>query len=135
MWFKNVSAYRLPVDFVFDRESFSKALEKAALKPIGPLEPTRKGFVSPFGNDSQVLLHEASQCVLLELGGRDRVLPSSVVKEAMEAKIKAVRDRTGRNPGKKQREQIKDEVLMDLLPRAFVSLRAKRPIWTWSAKC
>ena len=120
MWFKSVSAYRLPVDFSFTRESFNEGLEKAALKPIGPLEPSRKGFVSPFGNDSEVLLHQASDCVLLELGGLDRVLPGSVVKEAMEVKIKAIFERTGRKPGKKQREQIKDEVLMDLLPRAFV---------------
>lgn len=120
MWFKSISAYRLPADFSFDRDRFSEALEKAVLKPIGPLEPVRKGFVSPFGNDSEVLLHESSSCVLLELGGRERLLPSAVVKEAMEEKIKVIRDRTGRNPGKKQREQIKDEVMMDLLPRAFV---------------
>jgi recombination associated protein RdgC len=120
MWFKSVSAYRLPVDFAFERDSFNAGLEKAVLTPIGPLEPSRKGFVSPFGNDSEVLMHESSECALLELGGRERVLPSSVVKEAMEAKLKAIRERTGRNPGKKQREQIKDEVMLDLLPRAFV---------------
>ena len=120
MWFKSISAYRLPADFSFDRDRFSEALEKAVLKPIGPLEPMRKGFISPFGGDSEVLLHESSNCVLLELGGRERLLPSAVVKEAMEDKIKVIRDRTGRNPGKKQREQIKDEVMMDLLPRAFV---------------
>lgn len=120
MWFKSISAYRLPADFSFDRDRFNEALEKAVLKPIGPLEPVRKGFVSPFGSDSEVLLHESSGCALLELGGRERLLPSAVVKEAMEEKLKVIRARTGRNPGKKQREQIKDEVMMDLLPRAFV---------------
>jgi recombination associated protein RdgC len=120
MWFKSVSAYRLAADFHFERTSFTEGLEKAVLKPIGPLEPFRKGFVSPFGSDSEVLLHESSQCALLELGGRERLLPSSVVKDAMESKIKAIRERTGRNPGKKQREQIKDEVMLDLLPRAFI---------------
>jgi recombination associated protein RdgC len=120
MWFKSVSAYRLPVDFKFDEASFEQALKKQALKPIGPLEPTRKGFVSPFGTESDALMHQSSQSVLLELGSRDRVLPSAVVREAIEGKLKAIRDRTGKNPGKKQREQIKDDVLMDLLPRAFV---------------
>jgi recombination associated protein RdgC len=120
MWFKSVSAYRLPVDFTFSESAFAKALEKQALKPIGPLEPSRNGFVSPFGNESEVLMHQSSQSLLIELGSRDRVLPSAVLREAIEAKLKAIRDRTGKNPGKKQRDQIKDDVLMDLLPKAFV---------------
>lgn len=120
MWFKSMSMYRLPVDFNYERQEFSAGLDKEILKPIGPLEPSRTGFISPFGPDSDVLLHEASDCVLLELGGRNRVLPASVVKEAMEIKVKDVMARTGRKPGKKQREQIKDEVLLDLMPRAFV---------------
>lgn len=120
MWFKSLSVYRLSPDFTFDRDAMTAALEAAVLKPIGPLEPVRKGFVSPFGGESEQLLHESAQCVLIELGSRERVLPSSVVKEAMEQKFKKIRAKSGKNPGKKQREQIKDEVLMDLLPKAFV---------------
>lgn len=120
MWFKSIYAFRLPADFCFERERFNEALNKAALKPLGPLEPSRKGFVSPFGNDSDALFHESSACILLEVGGLERVLPSAVVKQALESKIKVFRDRTGRNPGKKYREIIKDEVMLDLLPRAFV---------------
>ncbi len=119
MWFKSISMYRLAADFTYDAESFAKALKKAVLKPIGPLEMQRRGFVSPFGTDSKMLCHEASQCVLLELATQDKVLPNSVIKEALEEKYKVIRDKTGRNPGKRQREQLKDEVLMDLLPRAF----------------
>jgi recombination associated protein RdgC len=119
MWFKSVSLYRLSADFTFDAAHFEKALKKAALKPIGPLELQRRGFVSPFGPDGKTMLHEASKCVLFELVSQDKVLPSSVVKDALEEKYKAIRARTGRNPGKRQREQLKDEVLTDLLPRAF----------------
>jgi recombination associated protein RdgC len=120
MWFKNISLYRLPADFSFDRAQFAQALQKAELKPIGPLEPTRKGFVSPFGEQSDVLFNEASAGVLISLGGLDRVLPSTVVRKAVAEKANDVALRTGRQPGKKQRQQITDEVLMDLMPRAFV---------------
>lgn len=120
MWFKSVSLYRLPSDYAHSTPGLEKGLEQAALKPIGPLELSKRGFVSPYGNDSEVLLHERAGCVLLELGGRERVLPGAVVREALDEKIKQIRERNGRNPGKRQREQLKDEVLMDLLPRAFI---------------
>jgi len=119
MWFKSLSIYRLPDDFAFDRAVFEAKLATATLKPLGPTEPSRFGFVSPFGAQHDVLLHEGSGCVWLTLGGRTKLLPSAVVREACEVKIQAERARTQKNLSKRQREEIRDEVLLTLLPRAF----------------
>jgi recombination associated protein RdgC len=57
--------------------------------------------------------------VLLTLGGEDKLLPGSVVNDALSAKLDHIRETEGRNPGGRERKRIKDEVLTDLLPRAF----------------
>jgi len=119
MWFKSLSAYRLPPAFSYESAQFFEKLEQARLKPLGPVEPSRFGFISPYGRDKEVLIHENADFAWFELGGREKVLPGSVVKEACDVKFKLVKERTGKNPGKRQREQIRDDVLLDLLPRAF----------------
>lgn len=49
-----------------------------------------------------------------------KVLPASVVKDELDARCAAVEADTGRKPGKKEKRQIKDEVIDDLAIQAFV---------------
>lgn len=120
MWFKNLSLYRLPADFQLAQAQLASALETQVLKPVGPLEQRSQGFVSPYPAGHPGLVHEASGAALVELGFEERVLPSAVVRAALKERIEAYRTKLGRTPGKRVREQLKDEVLHELLPRAFV---------------
>jgi recombination associated protein RdgC len=46
-------------------------------------------------------------------------VPAQALKEAVDIKCFVIEDATGRKPGKKERRDLKDEALIDLLPRAF----------------
>lgn len=119
MLFRNLTLFRFPSSILPSLKSLDEHLPAAALKPLGPLELFSRGFVSPFGRGEDQLSHRVGDCVLLTLGGEDKLLPSSVVNEALATKLDAVREREGRNPGGRERKRLKDEVLTDLLPRAF----------------
>jgi recombination associated protein RdgC len=49
----------------------------------------------------------------------ERVLPASVVNEMMQEKILETEEQQGRKLSKKERTAIKDELIFELLPRAF----------------
>ena len=119
MLFRNLTLFRFPLSLRPKLEKLDKHLDKAALKPLGPLELSSRGFVSPFGRGEDALSHRVGDGLLLTLGGEDKLLPSAVVNEVLAQKVDAVRDRTGRDPGGRERKRLKDEVLTDLLPRAF----------------
>lgn len=119
MLFRNLTLFRFPSSLRSTLEAIDEHLPNAALKPVGPLELCSRGFVSPFGRGEDQLSHRVADCVLLTLGGEDKLLPSAVVNEALAQKLEAVREREGRNPGGRERKRLKDEVLTDLLPRAF----------------
>ena len=119
MLFKNLTLFRFPASLRPTLEAIDEHLPNAALKPLGALELSTRGFVSPFGRGEDGLSHRVRDCILLSLGGEDKLLPSSVVNEALAQKLDAVREREGRNPGGRERKRLKDEVLTDLLPRAF----------------
>jgi len=50
---------------------------------------------------------------------QDKVLPAAVVNEAMDEKIADIKAREDRKPGKKERTDLKEEIIFQLLPRAF----------------
>lgn len=53
------------------------------------------------------------------MGGEDKLLPSAVVNEALAARLQKIAEEEGRRVGARERKRLKDEVLTDLLPRAF----------------
>lgn len=119
MLFRNLTLFRFPTSLRSSLDALDDHLPGAALKPLGPLELSSRGFVSPFGRGDEALSHRVGDCVLLTLGAEDKLLPSAVVNEALAQKLDAVREREGRHPGGRERKRLKDEVLTDLLPRAF----------------
>lgn len=120
MFFRNLTLFRFSPDLLrTSLESLFSRLHDHELKPLGPLELSTRGFVSPFGRGHEALSLRSGDCLLLTLGGEDKILPVSVVNEALSAKIAAIREQEARSPGPRERQRLKDEVLTDLLPRAF----------------
>ncbi len=120
MFFRNLTLFRFPLTLVKALAELEPALQDCRLKPVGPLEPGSRGFVSPFGGDSEVLVHGVGAARWLTLGGEDRLLPSSVVNAELEKRLAAQEARDGRKPGSKTRRRIKEDLVHELLPRAFV---------------
>lgn len=121
MFFRNATLFRFPKSAAasFD-ESLAKRLKKHALKPCGPLEMQSRGWVSPFGRGEDGLLHQIGAYTLLTLGGEDKLLPPAVVNEHLADRLEALKQERGKPVGGRERKRLRDEALMDLLPRAFV---------------
>lgn len=119
MLFRNLTLFRFPSSLHDTLDALPERLPEHALKPLGPLELSTRGFVSPFGRNHEALSHRVGDCLLLALGGEDKILPAAVVNEVLSQKLDAIRENEGRSPGGRERKRMKDEVLTDLLPRAF----------------
>jgi recombination associated protein RdgC len=119
MWFKNIRLYRLISPFSLSPEELHERLLAFAFQPCGPLEPARTGWVPPLGRHGSLLTHAASGCVLLCARKEQRVLPAAVVREAVDARVQAIEEAQGRTVRRKERLEIRDEVLYELLPKAF----------------
>lgn len=95
-------------------------LDEHQLRECGALELATRGFVSPFGRDSDELILRQPDVDLIAVGGNDKLLPSSVVNEELAKKLDHIHTTEQRRVGAKERKRLKDEVITDLLPRAFV---------------
>ncbi|MCD7096910.1 recombination-associated protein RdgC [Stenotrophomonas sp. MMGLT7] len=121
MFFRNLTFFRFPS--AIDFSAVDALLPHAQLKPVGPLEMTSRGFISPFGRDEQeVLSHRTGEFLWLTIGGEDKILPGSVVNELLARKLAEIEEREGRKLSGRARKRLKDDLVHELLPRAFVKV-------------
>ncbi len=121
MFFRNLTLFRFPASINFN--DLETQLADAALKPVGPMELSSRGFISPFGRaggDDAALMHRIDDAIWLTVGGEDKLLPSSVVNDLLQKKVDEFEAKNARRPGGKMRRQMKDDLVAELLPRAFV---------------
>ena len=118
MFFRNLAFFRFPTTHDFSQ--LDALLPEAALKPVGPLELSSRGFVPPFGRGEEALSHHIGDAVWLTVGGEDKLLPGSVVNDLLARKVAEIEDKEGRKLGGRARKRLKDDLLHELLPRAFV---------------
>ena len=118
MFFRNLTLFRFPTSLDFSQ--LDELLPEAALKPVGPLELSSRGFISPFGRGEEALSHRINDAIWLSVGGEDKILPGAVVNDLLQKKLQEIEQKEGRKPGGKTRKRLKDDLLHELLPRAFV---------------
>lgn len=119
MWFKNLSIFRLTEDFTLTPAELEEKLQQMAFRPCGSHEEFSFGWTSPLGKSSEQLVHSANGFLMLCGKKEERVLPASVVNEMLQEKILETEEQQGRKLAKKERTALKDELIFELLPRAF----------------
>jgi len=123
MWFKNLSLFRLTETFTLTPEELEQKLEALSFRPCGLHEEFTFGWTPPLGKAAQQLVHHTNGYMMLCLKKEERVLPSAVVNELVQEKISEKEEQQGRKLSKKERTEVKDELIFDLLPKAFTFSR------------
>ena len=118
MFFRNLTLFRFPTTLDFSQ--LEELLPEMQLKPVGALELSSRGFVSPFGRNEPELSHRVGEALWLTVGGEDKILPSAVVNDLLGKKLAEIEEKEGRKPGGRTRKRIKEDLVHELLPRAFV---------------
>lgn len=119
LWFKNMMVYRLNRDIPLSADDLEKQLDAFTFTPCGSQDMAKTGWVSPMGNRSKALTHVINGQIVICARTEQKILPSPVVKQALEAKIEKLEAEQSRKLKKTEKDSLKDEVLHSLLPRAF----------------
>jgi recombination associated protein RdgC len=123
MWFKNLTVFRLTEAFTLTAEELEEKLSALAFHPCGSHDEFSLGWVSPLGTKDAPLVHSANHFMMVCTKKEERVLPTSVLNEMLAEKIAEIEEEQGRKLSKKDRTALKDELIFELLPRAFTFSR------------
>jgi recombination associated protein RdgC len=128
--FKTASFFRIGQDFILPPlDALEDALQAARFVPCGATQPESRGWVAPRGNKSIALLESIGGQVILNLCTEKRALPASAVKAALDERIEKFQKETGlERVSAKTKKEFKEEIVLDLLPRAFTK-RSSTMLW------
>lgn len=119
LWFKNLMVYRLSRDVALTADEMEKQLSAFAFTPCGSQDMAKTGWVSPMGSHSDALTHAVNGQIMICSRKEEKILPSPVLKQELQAKIEKLEGEQHRKLKKTEKDSLKDEVLHSLLPRAF----------------
>ena len=119
MWFRNLQLYRFTKPFELSAEALEQKLARDTARPCGSLEMSTLGWVPPLGRHGQLLVHEANGRIMICLRKEEKVLPSAVIREELEARSEAFEAEQGRPLRRRERTDLRENIVQELLPKAF----------------
>lgn len=126
MWFKALRIYQARTAQPWTSETLQDALATHPFRHCTSQEEMTAGWVSPSGGEA--LVHSQGDHWLLKLKIEEKILPASVVREHLQDKAEEIEATENRKLGRKERQNLADEIRLDLLPRAFTRSRI---LWVW----
>ncbi|MCQ9124058.1 recombination-associated protein RdgC [Rodentibacter caecimuris] len=118
MWFKNLMTYRITKPLEWDLEQLQTQLESCRFHPCGAQDQSKFGWGQPL-RGSDLLYFFSTKQILLVAKKEEKILPANVVKRELDERIESVEQKENRKLKKVEKQTLKDDVVMNLLPRAF----------------
>jgi recombination associated protein RdgC len=126
--FKNAIVYRI---VHWERPTLAEIeprLETGRFVECGATQPESYGWVEPRGEKHGALVENVAGQWILRLCAETKAVPGGVVKTRLEQRLDQVEHETGRRPKGKRAKELKEEIVHELLPRAFPK-RSTTNVW------
>lgn len=123
MFFRNIRFYCFSKPFAHSAEALEEKLLPQAFAEGENYGKSRTGWVSPLGKEGELLTHSVGNYIMLCMRKDEKLLPASVVNEVLAEKVEEIEERQARKISRKEKLQLKDDVIATLLPRAFSRTR------------
>lgn len=132
MIFRNLQLYRFGSEWTLSPGDLESRLARHPLVPCIGLNPQSRGWVPPVGGQ---LVYSHGRQMMIALGVEQKILPGPVVTQAVDERAAELEQRQGFKPGRKQLRDLKDQVIAELMPRAFAKRHSTRawidPVSGW----
>ena len=126
--FKSLIVYRIAQGWATDHAAIEAALAKSPFIECGATQQKSAGWVPPRGEAHGALVESIGGQGIARLMTETKAVPASVLARKVAEKAARIEQETGREPGRKESKELKDEALLDLLPMAFTK---QASTWVW----
>lgn len=125
---KNLTIFKVTSGWPLDLQTLEAALAAMPFVPGTASQDKAVGWVPPRGHAHGVLAESVNGQWMLRFMVETRQVPASLIQRRTEEACKQIEAASGRNPGKKEKRDLKEEIKAALLPQAFPRQLAT---WVW----
>lgn len=118
VFFKNVMIYKLTGELSLDSKSLEDLSQETKFTPCTQFDMSKFGWSSPLKGSDLLHFSQGNQFLLVS-HKEDKLLPANVVKAETEQRIAELEEKEARKLKKTEKQAVKDQVVSNLLPRAF----------------
>jgi recombination associated protein RdgC len=119
MWFRQTKFYQLS-NKIDNTETLSTALSDFAFEPCPPSFAITQGWTGPIYQEAgEPLIHSIPGYMIFCLQFEEKLLPMTVVRQAVKDKIREIEVKEDRKVRAKEKQQLNEEMRHSLLPKAF----------------
>lgn len=122
MWFKQIQLFQLSSSIPRSAVDLTEKLQLLEFKACLPSMPFSMGWVPLVDEADAPLVRGVNHCMMMCLQVEEKILPATVVRQAVAEKIKRIAVTEDRKVFAKEKLALKDEMAITLLPRAFTKL-------------
>jgi recombination associated protein RdgC len=122
MWFRNLQLYRLGRPFDMTPEELEARLQAHAFQGCKRMDMLATGWAPPLGRHGQQLVHAANGYIMICARKEEKIIPAGVVRQLLEDRIVEVEAAEGREIYRREKLRMKEEIIVDLLPRALTRI-------------
>lgn len=126
--FKNALAFRLQLPQPIDLGALEERLGAARFAECSPAQSESFGWVAPRGEGHATLAESVGGELVLELMVETKAVPAPVVKQRLAQALDQAERESGRRPRGRHAREIKEQLVHELLPRAFPK-RSSTRVW------
>jgi recombination associated protein RdgC len=123
MWFKQIQYFHLKQKMAYEPETLSEALQNLAFEPCLPGLPLGMGFTSPVDEIDAPIVHAANGYMMVCLQVEEKILPATVVRQALQDRIKVIAHTQDRKVPYKEKQALQADIIATFLPRAFTRMK------------
>lgn len=132
MWFKQVTPFR--VFELPEKRYLDESLGNSWFTEPQGLDWFTEGFTHPTAfSDTAVV--EVEKTMLIALKREEKVLPSAAIKHKLDERIIKIQTEEGRNVGRKEKQELREAIIDDLLPKALTKSSRTNGLldtgWLW----
>ena len=126
--FKNALVYRITQWTPPELPELDERLAAARFVECGATQAESLGWTEPRGERHGAMVESIGGQWLMRFVMETKAVPGSAVKQRLEGELDKIEAETGRRPKGKRSKELKEQIVHELLPRAFAK-RAATLVW------
>jgi recombination associated protein RdgC len=126
--FSNLILFRVEADWPQALTQFQDALVQEMFSPCGATQQKATGWVPPRGQAHGEFAESVSGQWIAKFVIETKAVPADALRRRVDELAQQIEATTGRAPGKREKKDLREDALLELLPHAFPKQASN---WVW----